>query len=103
MFVATVSNNSKLRKVKAKTVVFGHTACNHRPSAEPKRYVCGYSLKQQQAQESQGQDCGIWTRKDVDNLAAEEAAVRPGIIPFIPILGRERGEAGVTGGRKDDY
>merc|ERR1711892_1345635 len=22
----------------------GHTACNHRPSAEPKRYVCGYSI-----------------------------------------------------------
>ena len=67
----------------------GHTACNHRPSAEPKRwlyllnglgfditifrYVCGYSLKQQQAQESQGQDCGIWTRKDVDNLAGKKS------------------------------
>jgi len=81
----------------------GHTACNHRPSAEPKRYVCGYSLKQQQALESHDQDCGIWTMKDVDNLAEEEAAVRPGILPFIPILGRERGETGVRRKRKGDY
>merc|ERR1711874_786692 len=67
----------------------GHTACNHRPSAQPQRYVCGYSLKQQEAPEVQ--DCGIWTMKDVDNLAAQEETRIAESFPFIPILVRKRG------------
>jgi len=80
----------------------GNTACHHRPTAQPQRYVCGYSLKQQEAPESQ--DCGIWTMKEVNNLAAEEeAALRPGILPFIPILGRERGETVERRKRKGNH
>jgi len=71
----------------------GHTACNHRPSAEPKRYVCGYSMKQEETPAEETQDCGIWTVKDVDNLAAEEEAARPAFeLPFIHALGREKME-----------
>lgn len=76
----------------------GHTACNHRPSAEPKRYVCGYSLKPQQTPEQQ--DCGIWTMKDVENLEEEEEARPAFVLPFIPVLGRDNEEDGGRGGGK---
>ena len=33
------------------------------------RYVCGYSMKQEEIPAEETQDCGIWTVKDVDNLA----------------------------------
>jgi len=69
----------------------GHTGCNLRPSAEPKRYVCGYSLRQLQVPGPEQQDCGIWTIKDVENLEEEEA--RPAfVLPFIPVFGRDNQE-----------
>jgi len=72
----------------------GHTACNLRPSAQPKRYVCGYSLRRQPgapgAPGEENEDCGIWTVKDVENLAAEEEAAFS--LPFIPVFGRENVE-----------
>eukprot|EP00091_Calanus_sinicus_P022613 TRINITY_DN7254_c0_g1_i2.p1 TRINITY_DN7254_c0_g1~~TRINITY_DN7254_c0_g1_i2.p1 ORF type:complete len:300 (+),score=93.02 TRINITY_DN7254_c0_g1_i2:186-1085(+) len=77
----------------------GHTACNHRPSAEPKRYVCGYSLKQQQAPEQQ--DCGIWTMNDVKKLEEEEEARPAFVLPFIPIMGRGSQEDWGRGGKGD--
>ena len=37
------------------------------------RYVCGYSTTMEPVPDvPEGQDCGIWTRRDVANLAGEE-------------------------------